>query len=120
MHDFCSKRHAKEAMAHPGGGMGASKCTLKGCSKNVYRDSITGLESDYCSRGHQAHAIALGQGMGTVTSHVEQVFRGGTTGATDFKRVSFRNPILSTRRCAINSSASGSRVACLMCGGYWR
>ncbi|CAN0375556.1 unnamed protein product, partial [Ectocarpus sp. 12 AP-2014] len=85
MHDFCSKRHAKEAMAHPGGGMGASKCTLKGCFKDVYRDLITGLESDYCSRGHQAHAIALGQGMGTVRSHVEQVFRGGTTGATDFK-----------------------------------
>lgn len=41
-------------------------------------------ESGYCSRGHHAHAIALGQGMRTVTSHVEQVFRGGTTGATDF------------------------------------
>ncbi|CAM9994410.1 unnamed protein product [Ectocarpus fasciculatus] len=42
-------------------------------------------ESAYCSRGHQGHAIALGQGMPTAQSHVVQVFRGGTTGATDFR-----------------------------------
>ncbi|CAM9949773.1 unnamed protein product, partial [Ectocarpus fasciculatus] len=87
-HDFCSKRHAKEAMAtghlaHPGGVMGASKCKLKGCSEDVYRDPVTSLESDFCSRGHQAHAIALGQGMPAAQSHVVQVFRGGTTGAND-------------------------------------
>lgn len=41
-------------------------------------------ESDVPTKRHKVHASALGKGMAGTQSHVEQIFRGGTTGATDF------------------------------------
>ncbi|CAM9825152.1 unnamed protein product, partial [Ectocarpus fasciculatus] len=88
-HDFCSKSHAKEAGAKgqsipSGGGKGTSKRKREGCSQNSNRDPTNSLEPDVSTKRHKAHESVLGRVMPATQSHVEQVFWGGTTGATNF------------------------------------
>ncbi|CAM9869237.1 unnamed protein product, partial [Hapterophycus canaliculatus] len=78
VHNFCGRRHADEALANGGwqspsrsaraaeaaataaaAVKGAAQCKMEGCSVSVFRDPVTGEESDYCSNRHYVMGKAL-------------------------------------------------------------
>jgi hypothetical protein len=85
VHDFCTRRHANEAIesgewAQPGGYVGRGdssqqKCALYGCSRPVWVDPTNNIEFDYCSRGHADKARAKGE-LPAADPGISRAFKG--------------------------------------------